>query len=96
MKTIIMNSLLVGLFTAGAAFAATTKTTCTIKGMDCGGCVDMVTEKVCGAGYEKCDVSIRDKAQHLGQVVIQASSKVDPTVLEKQLAGTKYTVEKCR
>lgn len=74
--------------------------TCTVKGMHCQGCTEMVTGKVCGEGevYSTCDVKVTDVKKEIGQVHLvtkDASAKIDEKALTAIIEDAGYKLEKC-
>lgn len=83
---------------SGIAFAE--EKTCTVKGMHCEACQDMVKDRVCeGKGYEVCDIKLPDKAKNkenkMGALHIKTKDKkekIDVAAMNKALEDTRYSV----
>ena len=88
---LIMALVICGL--VPAAFAD--EKTCTVKGMHCDACTDMVKEKVCNDTYEVCDVTLKNKVGKIHLKTKDAATKVDAKTLTTAMADTTYKVDKC-
>lgn len=92
MKAIIF--LVVGL--SNVAVMAEEKN-CTVKGMHCEACVEMVKDRLCeNAEYAVCDVKIKEgskpKVGLLHIVTKDAKAKVDVKALQTAMTDTNYSV----
>lgn len=65
--------------------------TCTVKGMHCEACVDMIKDRLCTDQFDKCDVSVGKI--HLKTKV--SAEKIDEAKLNKEIADTTYSLGKC-
>lgn len=68
---------------------------CTVKGMHCDACKDMVKDRVCNDTYEVCDVSLKDKKGMIHLKTKDAAAKIDEKALAQTMADTTYKVDKC-
>ncbi len=92
MKSLILVSL---LSLGGFAFAEEKK--CTVKGMHCEACVDMVKDRLCeGKGYDVCDVTIKkDSKPKVGTIHIKTkdkATKIDVAAMSESVKDTNYSV----
>lgn len=80
-----------------SAFAE--ETSCTVKGMHCEGCVEMVQGKVCDeAKYSICEVKVTDEKKKVGMIRLvtkDQSTKVDEKALGTIVEDSGYKLEKC-
>jgi len=79
-----------------ASFAHAEEKNCTVKGMHCEACVDMVKDKVCNDSYATCDVTL--KKAKVGALHIKtkdANAKIDEKAIAKAIADTDYKLDKC-
>lgn len=93
-----MKALFIAAVAALSVSAFAEEKTCTVKGMHCQGCVDMVKEKVCSGDYATCDVSVADEKKKIGKITLTtkaADGKVDEAALGKAIESTGYKLEKC-
>lgn len=81
----------------GAAYAE--DLTCTVKGMHCTGCKEMVEGKLCDeAKYPTCEVKILDANKELGQVHLitkDNTAKVDQKSVSAIIEDAGYKLQKC-
>lgn len=83
--------LLLSVFTTLSQFARADERVCTLKGMVCQGCVDIVKDKICGDKYSTCEISV-NKAHLVTRVKNQ---KIDVAELNKVIKATAYTIVSC-
>lgn len=93
------NLIFVSAILFGFAINAEEKV-CTVKGMHCTGCVEMVKEAVCTDQYAACDVKIKDAKKEIGEIHVKtkAAAKVDEKAMSSLVAKTsdKYKLESCK
>lgn len=70
---------------------------CTVKGMHCEACVEMVKDRVCeGKDYAECDVKIKEGSKpKVGLLHIktkEADAKIDVKAINTAMADTRYSV----
>lgn len=92
--------LIVGLALV-AGYASAEEKNCTVKGMHCEACVDMVKDRICEgqSAYETCEVTIKKGSKpKVGILHIKtkdAGGKVDEKALGTAMADTTYKIDKC-
>lgn len=94
-----MKHLLIVLL-IGAGFGAfAEEKNCTVKGMHCNGCKEMVEGKVCDESkFSTCEIKIKDAKKEIGTVRLvtkDQSGKVDEKALGKVIEDSGYKLEKC-
>ncbi len=92
------NLILIAAFAlTGSVYAA--ETTCTVKGMHCTGCKEMVEGKLCDeTKYSTCEVKVTDANKKLGSIHLvtkDASAKIDEKAVGAIISDSGYTMEKC-
>lgn len=70
---------------------------CTVKGMHCEACVEMVKDRVCeNKDYEICEVKIKEGSKpKMGLLHIKTKDmkvKIDEKAINTAMADTKYSV----
>ncbi len=94
MKVLILVSALIFTLSAKAEQA-----TCTVKGMHCTGCKEMVEGKLCDEKkFSKCEVKIVDEKKEIGQLELttkEANAKVDQKAVGAVIEDAGYKLEKC-
>jgi len=94
-----MRGFLVSLFLVGFAASAEEKI-CSVTGMHCTGCTEMVEGKVCDeAKYSTCEVKVLDKKKKLGEVRLitkDTEAKVDEKALGAMIEDSGYKMTKCK
>jgi copper chaperone CopZ len=90
--------LAVLLMTGFSAFAETK--TCTVSGMHCKGCKEMVEGKVCDeTKYSTCNVKILDAKKKIGEVHLvmkDSAAKVDEKALGEAMEDSGYKLKECK
>ncbi len=85
------------LLAAGVSNAG--EKTCKIKGMHCGGCVEMVKDRLCNDKFSTCEVTIQEEKKEKFGLVHLKTKKSDDVINEKELgealADTEYSLTKC-
>lgn len=90
LKMIIVTTI----FFATNVFAE--EKSCTVKGMHCSACVEMVKEKVCdGKDFAVCDVTLKKKVGTIHIKTKDADAKVDEKDIGTAIADTTYKLDKC-
>lgn len=69
---------------------------CSVKGMHCEACIDMVRDKVCNDQYEVCTVTLKDKKGVIHIKTKDAAAKIDEKLISQAMADTTYKVDKCK
>lgn len=96
-----MKSVLLFAFLAVGSLAFAEEKNCTVKGMHCEACQDMVKDRLCeGKGFEVCEVKLpkdakpKDKENKLGNLHIKTKGKekIDVAAMNKSLEDTRYTI----
>ncbi len=93
MKSIVLALALFG------HYVGATETTCTVKGMHCSGCREMVEGKLCDENkFSTCEVTIKDAKKQIGVLRLVAKGE-GATVNEKEVGAvitdSGYTLDKC-
>lgn len=91
--------ILMSLFLMGfGAYAE--DTTCSVKGMHCKGCQEMVEGKVCDeTKYSTCAVKIADAKKEIGEihfVTKDEKAKVDQKALATVIKDSGYELKSCK
>lgn len=89
---LVLVILLAGL---APVFGFAEEKNCTVKGMHCDACTDMVKDKVCNDTYEVCDVTMKNKVGTIHIKTKDATAKIDEKALSLAMADTTYKVGKC-
>jgi hypothetical protein len=103
------NAILFSILSVLTAAAQAEEKNCTVKGMHCEACTEMVSDKVCNDSYEVCQVTMKDdvppkgkatreKKGKVGNIHLKtkdAAVKIDEKAIAKAIADTSYKVEKC-
>lgn len=94
MKNILLAAT---LLLGSSAFAA--ETTCTVKGMHCTGCKEMIEGKICDESkYSTCDVKISDAKKKIGSIHLvtkENGATIDEKAIGTIVSDAGYKVEKC-
>ena len=94
-----MRLLICALFLMGSAVHAEDKT-CSVSGMHCQGCQEMVEGKVCDESkYSTCTVKIIDAKKEMGEIRLvtkDAKAKVDEKAVEAQVKDSGYQMKGCK
>jgi hypothetical protein len=89
----LMSSIWIGAVSAE-------EKTCTVKGMHCNGCTEMVTGKICDENkYEKCEVKILDSKKEIGEIHLVTKAKdakVDEAAIKAVIADAGYNMQSCK
>ncbi len=84
--------LLAGL---APVFGFSEEKNCTVKGMHCDACTEMVKDKVCNDTFEVCDVTVKGKQGMIHIKTKDAAAKIDEKAMTQAMADTTYKVGKC-
>lgn len=99
MRLILVSMLVSNLMAAGFTAVAEEKT-CTVKGMHCQGCTEMVEGKVCDeTKYSTCSVKITDAKKEMGEIHLvtkDTKAKVDEKTLSAVVKDSGYEMKSCK
>jgi hypothetical protein len=73
--------------------------TCVVAGMTCQNCVDMVTKSVCTDTFSSCQVRIKDKKKHEGEISLSTKDPggtIDMKRIDAELDKLAYSIASCR
>ncbi len=92
MKSVVFVTLVLVGFMASAE-----EKNCTVKGMHCEACVEMVKDRVCeNKDFEVCDVKIKEGSKpKTGLLHIKTKDtkvKIDEKAINTAMADTRYSV----
>lgn len=94
-----MRLVILCLIFAGFSAWAEDKT-CTVSGMHCKGCQEMVEGKVCDeTKYSTCEVKIVDEKKKIGEIRLvtkEATAKVDEKALNAAIVDSGYKMKSCK
>lgn len=92
-----MKTIILVLLSVAASSAWSEEKNCTVKGMHCEACVEMVKDRLCeNQDYAVCDVKIKEgskpKVGLLHIVTKDSKAKVDVKALQTAMTDTNYSV----
>lgn len=95
-----MLRFVIGLMITGFAMTVHAEDkTCTVEGMHCTACKEMIEGKVCDeTKYSTCDVKISNAKKKLGQIRLatkDATSKIDEDAIGAIVKDSGYEMKKC-
>lgn len=95
-----MMRLLLGLVISGFAIAAHAEDkTCTVQGMHCTACKEMIEGKICDeTKYSTCDVKVSDTKKKVGQIHLvtkEATGTIDEAAIGEIIKDSGYEMKKC-
>lgn len=86
-----MKTLVLALVAAASVSVMAEEKNCSVKGMHCQACVEMVKDRICNDTFEVCDVT-------MGKVHLktkEGSAKIEAKEVTKAIADTTYSIDKC-
>jgi len=90
-----MKVILIALFVLAPLFAQAEEKECTVKGMHCDACKDMVSDRVCNDTFEVCTVTVKDKLGKIHLKTKDTAAKIDEKAIAKNIEDTQYKLDKC-